>query len=40
VYSDLSQLVNDSAAVIIDTVQKNTPTLFYDGSTAEIMTPG
>ena len=78
VYSDLSQLVNDSAVVIIGTVQKNTPTLspdgksislnyevrveyvykgrtqpdstitvslpggrvkFYDGSTAEIMTP-
>jgi hypothetical protein len=31
IYSDLSQLVNDSVAVIIGTVQKNTPTLSPDG---------
>ena len=36
VYSVLSQLVHDSAAVIIGTVQKNTPTLSPDGKSISL----
>jgi hypothetical protein len=36
VYSDLSQLVNDSAVVIIGTVQKNTPALSPDGKSISL----